>query len=105
MILYSRLSSTKGTHAHQNTSKRRDSVFCRRSEMSQTDYENICSRVRLDARLWITGRLALVESLNHEVRGMGEVKGMLGHVLKSKPFSRLAYFDHFHIGLLTFLIA
>ena len=44
-------------------------------ETSQYQYQNFQSRARLDARLWLNCRKALVQSLLGEVRGMGEVKG------------------------------
>ena len=44
-------------------------------ESNQFQYQNFQSRARLDARLWLTCRLALVKTLNMEIRGMGEVKG------------------------------
>lgn len=44
-------------------------------ESNQFQYQNFQSRARLDARLWLNCRLALVHALNAEIRGMGEVKG------------------------------
>ncbi|KAL3852227.1 hypothetical protein ACJMK2_015897, partial [Sinanodonta woodiana] len=45
-------------------------------------YQNFQSRSRLDARLWLDCRLALVKSLMMETRGMGEVKGSDNKVLQ-----------------------
>ena len=50
-------------------------------ENSQYQYQNFQSRSRLDARLWLTFRAALVKSLMTEIRGMGEVKGQWHIVL------------------------
>lgn len=44
-------------------------------QSNQFQYQNFQSRARLDPRLWLTCRLALVRVLNMEIRGMGEVKG------------------------------
>ena len=44
-------------------------------ESSQFQFQNFQSRSRLDARLWLRCRLALVESLLLEIKGMGNVKG------------------------------
>ena len=41
----------------------------------QFQYQNFQSRSRLDARLWLSCRLALVHSLMGEVTGLGQVKG------------------------------
>ncbi|KAK7503699.1 hypothetical protein BaRGS_00005238, partial [Batillaria attramentaria] len=50
-------------------------------ESNQFQYQNFQSRARLDARLWLTCRMALVRTLNMEIRGMGEVKGPENKVL------------------------
>lgn len=50
-------------------------------ESNQFQYQNFQSRARLDARLWLTCRMALVRALNTEIRGMGEVKGPDNKVL------------------------
>ena len=42
---------------------------------TQYQYQNFQSRSRLDARLWLGCRLALVQSLMGEVTGLGQVKG------------------------------
>ena len=67
-------------------------VFCRYSRLEkhkmpavrlvQTDsaqyqYQNTQSRARLDSRMWLTTKAALVESLLGEIKGMGLVKGWL----------------------------
>ena len=44
-------------------------------QSNQFQYQNFQSRARLDPRLWLTCRMALVKTLNMEIRGMGEVKG------------------------------
>ena len=46
-------------------------------ESSQFQYQNFQSRSRLDARLWLQARLALVKAMMGEIRGMGQVKGGL----------------------------
>ena len=42
---------------------------------SQFQYQNFQSRSRLDARLWLQCRMALVKAMVGELRGMGCVKG------------------------------
>lgn len=49
-------------------------------ENSQFQYQNFQSRARLDARLWLTCRVALVKCLMMEIRGMGDVKGEILHI-------------------------
>ncbi|KAL8594729.1 hypothetical protein ACOMHN_051675 [Nucella lapillus] len=51
------------------------------ADSNQFQYQNFQSRARLDARLWLTCRLALIKTLNMEIRGMGEVKGADNKVL------------------------
>jgi hypothetical protein len=46
-----------------------------KSDSNQYQYQNFQARSRLDARLWLECRLALVKSLVGEIRGMGEVRG------------------------------
>ena len=38
-------------------------------------HQNAQSRTRLDARLWLSCRLALVKAMLGEIRGLGQVKG------------------------------
>ncbi|XP_064604908.1 cilia- and flagella-associated protein 54-like isoform X2 [Liolophura sinensis] len=45
------------------------------ADNSQFTYQNFQSRSRLDARLWLQCRLALVRTLLSEIRGLGDVKG------------------------------
>ena len=45
------------------------------SAETQYQYQNFQSRSRLDARLWLTCRLALVKSMIGEIQGLGQVKG------------------------------
>ena len=42
---------------------------------TQYQYQNFQSRSRLDARLWISCRYALVQSMMAEIRGLGQIKG------------------------------
>lgn len=42
---------------------------------NQFAYQNFQSRARLDARLWLECRFALVQSLMDKVSGMGMTKG------------------------------
>lgn len=44
-------------------------------ENNQFQFQNFQARARLDPRLWLTCRTALVKTLNSEIRGMGDVKG------------------------------
>ena len=67
-----RPSSIKG-HSHRKSHP--IPVKLSEPENSQYQYQNFQSRSRLDARLWLTCRAALVKSLMMEIRGMGEVKG------------------------------
>jgi len=59
-------------------------------ENSQFQYQNFQSRSRLDARLWLACRIALVNSLMLEIRGMGDVKGnnymLTYHILSLRAF-------------------
>ncbi|CAC5396095.1 unnamed protein product [Mytilus coruscus] len=48
-------------------------------------YQNFQSRARLDARLWLNCRQALVKCLLIEVRGLGEVKGEINKKWIQKP--------------------
>ena len=68
-----RPSSMKG----RGSGKRKKPVPIKLSEPenSQFQYQNFQSRSRLDARLWLACRTALVKSLMTEIRGMGDVKG------------------------------
>ncbi|XP_070557878.1 cilia- and flagella-associated protein 54-like [Ptychodera flava] len=45
------------------------------NKSSQYQYQNFQSRSRLDARLWLDCRLALVKGLMGEIRGMGQIGG------------------------------
>ncbi|XP_077980140.1 cilia- and flagella-associated protein 54-like [Glandiceps talaboti] len=47
---------------------------------SQYQYQNFQSRSRLDARLWLDCRLALVKGLMGEIRGMGQIGGKSGEL-------------------------
>jgi len=42
---------------------------------NQFAYQNFQSRARLDARLWLECRIALVKNLMRKVSGMGLIKG------------------------------
>ena len=69
----------------------RDSTPQRNAELDikqQYQYQDFQSRLRLDARLWLSSYLALVKSMTGEIRGLGQVKGericlqpsVLGHM-------------------------
>lgn len=75
-ILSFRPSSLKGRHGDY---KKRPVAPIKLSEPenSQFQYQNFQSRSRLDARLWLACRIALVKALTMEIRGMGDVKGQL----------------------------
>ncbi|XP_077868430.1 cilia- and flagella-associated protein 54-like [Saccoglossus kowalevskii] len=45
------------------------------NKSSQYQYQNFQSRSRLDARLWLDCRLALVKGLMGEIKGMGQIGG------------------------------
>lgn len=87
--LNERPSSLKGTSRKQkadqrSSAERGSSVLNVRlveEGSNQFQFQNFQSRARLDPRLWLTCRLALVKALNAEIRGMGEVKGPENKVL------------------------
>ncbi|XP_056000170.1 cilia- and flagella-associated protein 54-like isoform X4 [Ostrea edulis] len=66
-----RPSSLKGTGLKKDT---HSSVKIVHPENSQFQYQNFQSRSRLDARLWLDCRQALVQCLMMEVRSLGEIK-------------------------------
>ena len=70
-------------------------------ESSQFQYQNFQSRSRLDARLWLQARLALVRAMMGEIRGMGQVKGSfcLRKILQARHTSRLNFFTRISICL------
>ncbi|XP_052282343.1 cilia- and flagella-associated protein 54-like isoform X6 [Dreissena polymorpha] len=59
--------------------RRRPPVHIKLSEPenSQFQFQNFQSRSRLDARLWLSCRAALVKALMMEIRGMGDVKDLI----------------------------
>ncbi|KAK3102398.1 hypothetical protein FSP39_011137 [Pinctada imbricata] len=68
-----RPSSLKGTGLSPKKGSQSE-VKLVQPENSQFQYQNFQSRSRLDARLWMDCRSALVRSLIMEVRGLGEIK-------------------------------
>ncbi|KAK7102964.1 hypothetical protein V1264_021114 [Littorina saxatilis] len=75
--MYERPSSMKGN----KTGRKGAEVRLVDVESNQFQFQNFQSRARLDPRLWLTCRMALVKTLNMEIRGMGEVKGADNKVL------------------------
>ncbi|CAL1546460.1 unnamed protein product [Lymnaea stagnalis] len=78
-----RPTSLKG--ASSKSARKHKDVRLAEPEDAQFQYQNFQARSRLDAKLWLQCRLALVRSLMMEIRGMGEVKDQ-----KSKVMSELA---------------
>ncbi|CAH1784493.1 unnamed protein product [Owenia fusiformis] len=68
-------SQVKMTLGGEPLFKSESSVRITQSENIQFAYQNFQSRSRLDARLWLDCRLALVKSMLGEVKGMGDIKG------------------------------
>ena len=59
------------------TSRRRGEVKITDEQNNQFAYQNFQSRSRLDARLWLECRYALVKSMMAKVSGMGLTKGTI----------------------------
>ncbi|XP_046336681.2 cilia- and flagella-associated protein 54-like isoform X2 [Haliotis rufescens] len=76
-----RPSSMKGRHSGSRRLPPMENIKLTDSDNTQFQYQNFQSRSRLDTRLWLHCRLALVSSLIMEVRGMGDVKGSENKVL------------------------
>ena len=65
------------------TSRRRGEVKITDEQNNQFAYQNFQSRSRLDARLWLECRYALVKSMMAKVSGMGLTKGTIHFIILS----------------------
>ena len=61
--------------SHVEAKNKLPSVRLVQTDSAQYQYQNAQSRARLDARLWLITKTALVASLLGEIKGMGLVKG------------------------------
>ena len=62
-----------------NRRKEREKEKTKTTEDTLIQYHNFHSRTRLDARMWLTCRLALVKAMLGQVEGLGKIKGLCVH--------------------------